>query len=228
VALATYKDLSVDAVDPAVLGAFWSAVLGLDLHPEGPGQVAHLTGPTPGHTIWHARVPEPKTVKHRVHLDVNVASVEELTRLGATVLDAGSFPWTVLADPEGGEFCAFVREGEIAAPLYEVVMDCADTAEACAELATWWADVLGARVEAVDPDGSSVEAIPGAPFEYLVLGVVPEPKTVKNRVHLDVTTPDLDALVAAGATVLRPQDDEIRWTVLADPAGNEFCAFLEA
>ena len=54
---------------------------------------------------------------------------------------------------------------------------------------------------------------------------MPEPKTGKNRVHLDVTTPDLAALVAAGATVLRPRDQEIRWTVLADPDGNEFCAF---
>ena len=54
---------------------------------------------------------------------------------------------------------------------------------------------------------------------------MPEPKTAKNRIHLDVTTDDVDALVAAGATVLRAQDDEIGWTVLADPHGNEFCAF---
>ena len=226
-ALATYKDLCVDAVEPGVLGAFWAAVLGLELHPEGPGQVCHLTGTTPGRTVWLARVPEAKSVKHRVHLDVNVSSVEELTRVGATVLDADSFPWTVLADPEGGEFCAFVREGGITAPLYEVVVDCADSSEACADLAAWWADVLGGRVGEPDPDGSEVQDIPGAPFEFLVFGRVPEPKTVKNRIHLDVTTADLDALVAAGAVVLRPQDDEIGWTVLADPAGNEFCAFVE-
>jgi predicted enzyme related to lactoylglutathione lyase len=56
---------------------------------------------------------------------------------------------------------------------------------------------------------------------------VPEPKTVKNRIHWDVLVDDLAALVSAGATILRPADDEIRWTVLADPEGNEFCAFLE-
>ena len=56
---------------------------------------------------------------------------------------------------------------------------------------------------------------------------MPEPKTAKNRIHLDVTTPDLDALVAVGAVVLRPQDQEIGWTVLADPDGNEFCAFVD-
>jgi glyoxalase superfamily protein len=56
---------------------------------------------------------------------------------------------------------------------------------------------------------------------------VPEPKTVKNRIHLDVTTGSVDDLVAAGATVLRAKDDEIGWAVLADPDGNEFCAFTD-
>jgi hypothetical protein len=36
---------------------------------------------------------------------------------------------------------------------------------------------------------------------------------------------DRDALLAAGATLLRAQDDDIRWDVLADPEGNEFCCF---
>jgi len=73
---------------------------------------------------------------------------------------------------------------------------------------------------------SYVEDIAGAPYESIDFAPVPEPKTVKNRVHLDVATSALDGLVAAGATVLRPQDDEIGWAVLADPDGNEFCAFL--
>jgi hypothetical protein len=38
-------------------------------------------------------------------------------------------------------------------------------------------------------------------------------------------TPDVGALAAVGASVLRVPDDEISWTVLADPDGNEFCAF---
>lgn len=62
---------------------------------------------------------------------------------------------------------------------------------------------------------------------FWVFTPVPEPKTVKNRVHWDVLLDDatVDDLVAAGATVLRRPDDEIDWTVLADPEGNEFCAF---
>jgi hypothetical protein len=54
---------------------------------------------------------------------------------------------------------------------------------------------------------------------------VPEPKTAKNRVHWDVTVADLAPLVDAGATVLREPDDDIDWHMLADPEGNEFCAF---
>ena len=58
--------------------------------------------------------------------------------------------------------------------------------------------------------------------------MVPEPKTVKNRVHLDLTAPDreaeVDRLVALGARRLRFVDkgDE-RWWIMADPEGNEFC-----
>ena len=62
------------------------------------------------------------------------------------------------------------------------------------------------------------------PWE-LVFGAVPEPKTVKNRIHWDVWG-DTSELLAAGATLLRARDDhEIGWDVLADPEGNEFCVF---
>ena len=224
--VATFKDLCLDAGDPGVLGAFWAAALDLELHTQESGDT-YLTGPTKEHTIWVNRVPEPKTVKHRMHLDLNVGSVDELTALGATVLDAESFRWTLMADPEGGEFCAFVREGEISQRLYEVAIDTADSAEAAHRIAAWWADVLGARLVDDDRGFSYVDRVPGAPFDSLDFAPVPEPKTVKNRIHLDVTTADVDDLVAAGATILRAKDDEIGWTVMADPDGNEFCAFTD-
>jgi hypothetical protein len=224
--LATFKDLCLDAVDPGVLGAFWAAALDLELHTQESGDT-YLTGPTEEHTIWVNRVPEPKTVKHRMHLDVNVGSVDELTALGATVLDAESFRWTLMADPEGGEFCAFVREGEISQRLYEIGIDTADSAEASHRIAAWWAEVLGGRLVDDDRGYSYVDRVPGAPFDELDFAPVPEPKTVKNRIHLDVTTADVDDLVAAGATILRAKDDEIGWTVMADPDGNEFCAFTD-
>jgi len=223
--LATYKDLCIDAVDPAVLGRFWAGALGLELHDAGPGSAGDvkLLGPTPQHTIWVNAVPEPRTVKQRVHLDLNVPSVDELRALGATVLD-DTLRWTVLTDPEGGELCAFVREGAIDHRLYEIVVDCPPESGEALRVAAWWGDVLGATLEE-DEDGVALAEVPGAPFDYLVFGPVPEPKTAKNRVHLDVTTPDLDLLLGAGATVLHTAEDR-PWTVLADPVGNEFCAFV--
>ena len=220
-ALATYQALCIDATDAPRLAAFWASALGLEQEVREDGVVA-LTG---RYAVWVNPVPEPRTVKHRMHLDLNTGSVEELVALGATVLDADSFRWTLMADPEGGEFCAFVREGEIAEPLYEIVVDTPDVPGHPQRIATWWADVLGAQVSDEEDGAAVVEGIPGAPFECIVFGRVPEPKTAKNRLHLDVTTSDLGLLVDAGATVLRPRGHDLPWTVMADPDGNEFCAF---
>lgn len=221
--LARFKDVCLDATDAALVGRFWAGVLDLDLSMQDSGD-AVLSGPTPQHTIWVNRVPEPRTVKQRVHLDVRSESVQRVVDLGARVLD-DSFAWTVTADPEGGEFCIFVSEQPPTQRLFEIVLDTADSAEASASVATWWGELLGAAVVHDERGFSYVHEIPAAPFDSLDFIPVPEPKTVKNRVHLDVLTGDLDALVDAGASVLRASDDEIGWTVLADPDGNEFCAF---
>lgn len=223
--IAAYKDLCIDAIDPVALGRFWAGVLGLELHTQD-GGAAYLTGAGPHETVWINRVEEAKTVKHRMHLDVNASSVEAVERLGATVLDADSFRWTVMADPEGGEFCVFVRTGEIPQRLYDIVVDTADSPAAAHRIAAWWGDVLDVEV-VDDPRGYSfVRNVPGLPCDGISFIPVPEPKTVKNRIHIDVTVDDVDDLVRAGATILRPRDEQIRWTVLADPGGNEFCAFV--
>ncbi len=223
-AIAAYKDLCIDAVDHERMARFWASALGLSLDAEGRwDDVVRLTGPTPRHTVYVNRVPEPVTVKQRVHLDLHAGSVDEVLGLGATPQDLESFRWKVLRDPEGGELCVFEREEVPGYRLYEVGVDAREPER----IAVWWADVLGAEV--VHEEGwSGVANIPGAPFECFAFAAVPEPKTVKNRIHWDVTTRDLGLLTGDGATVLRPQDDEIGWTVLADPEGNEFCAFLES
>ena len=219
--LASYKDMCIDAVDPERLGRFWASVLDLELNLRG-GDPAPLTGPTKQHTIWVNPVPEPKAVKHRVHIDVIASSVEEVVALGAAVVDDRSFPWTVMTDPEGGELCVFVREGEITQRLHELVVDCAEPHE----IAAWWAGVLGGSVVDSERGFSYVDQVPGAPFDSIAFLPVHEPKAVKNRIHIDVATPHVDALVTVGATVVRPMDGEIDWHVLADPEGNEFCAFI--
>ena len=223
-ALARFQDLCLDVTDEGLQRSFWSAALGLTPR-EGRSDPAQLEGATPQQCLWLNTVPEPRTVKHRVHLDVDTESVEALEALGATVLVPATDAqhWTVMADPEGGEFCAFVRPPERLRPyrLYEVVVDCADPQR----MARWWGEVLGLPVGGdAEHDWWWLEAgSPAAfPFESLVFVPVPEPKRAKNRLHWDVQAPSLDALVAAGATVLGEQP---HWTVVADPEGNEFCAF---
>ncbi len=122
--------------------------------------------------------------------------------------------WTLLADPEGGELCAFVREPAKlpAYRLYEVVVD----AEDHQAISRWWADRFG--VEAMhDREGgfSWIERAPGMPWE-LVFQAVPEPKTVKNRIHWDLRGVT-EEFVAAGAHLQRRHDHEIGWDVLTDP-----------
>lgn len=221
-AIARFKDLCMDAGDPARLGAFWAAVLGRTWEAKEDGD-GLLTGPTPEHTIWVNRVPEARTVKQRVHLDIYARDLADLEALGSTVVEPrhGSRTWTVMADPEGGEFCAFLRPDLPAERLHGLVVDSADPAAQ----AQWWAGIYGVSVT---DNGSwfTLEAVPGMPISTMDFVPVPEPKAVKNRIHWDVTVPRLAPLVEAGASVLREPDDDIGWHVLADPEGNEFCAFV--
>ncbi len=172
-------------------------------------------------------MPEPKTVKHRVHLDVGTRDLDALRELGADVMaePGGDRSWWTLADPERGEFCVFMDDAPAGLPASwtALVVDCAD-AEAQAR---WWSGFLGGH-DASD-EGSAwrrLPDVPDAPFDWLLFIPVPEPKMAKNRVHWDVDTADVAALVAHGARVLREPDGEVDWHVLADPEGNEFCAFL--
>lgn len=227
--LATFKDLCIDAADATTLARFWGGLLGLAVELQADGD-AVLRGAAPTETIWVNRVPEPKVVKHRVHLDVRARSLEPIVGLGATILhpaEESGHAWTVCADPEGGEFCVFVRPDAPAdrpARVTELVVDTADSASSQA-LAGWWADVLGGRLT---DDGRGfwwVEDVAGLPFETFDVVPVPEPKTVKNRIHWDVTSADLPALVDRGAAVLAEPTERTPWTVCADPQGNEFCVF---
>jgi hypothetical protein len=213
-----FKDLVVDVTDLGAAAAFLGPLLGLEVEEEREA-VLRLGDGVDEHVVWLNLVGEEPTVKNRVHLDVDVATVAEVLAAGARVVD-DSQPWTVLTQDQAGELCAFVRPPERLRRyrLYELVVDCADHQR----VAAWWADRFGVAVQS---DGENVwlEGGDGPPWE-LVFNTVPEPKTVKNRVHWDVvgSTPDL---LAAGATLLRARDDEIRWDVLADVEGNEFCVF---
>jgi len=102
----------------------------------------------------------------------------------------------------------------------------------CRALAGFWAEALSWRVTYEDGHQSVVEPPEGSPeadvAPDLLFVEVPDDKTAKNRLHLDLRPADqaaeVNRLIALGA---RPatigQDDEVKWRVLADPEGNEFC-----
>ena len=142
---------------------------------------------------------------------------------------------------------------------FQVTLDCADPHT----LADWWAETLGWQVEPSDEafirrmisagyatesdtklhDGVLVwkecaaiahpEGLQRAP--RMLFQLVPEPKTVKNRMHLDVrigtddVEPTVAGLVARGATFLHNgRQGPNTWVTLADPEGNEFCVSQSA
>ncbi len=107
--------------------------------------------------------------------------------------------------------------------LGNVTFDCEDPLK----VAGFWSSALGRPVK----EGSSeffagIEGGEGRP--NMLFLKVPEPKTVKNRVHLDLEADDreteVERLVGLGATRMAEKDEwGVRWTVMADVEGNEFC-----
>ncbi len=139
---------------------------------------------------------------------------------------------------------------------FQLTVDCAEPHV----LADWWADALGWVVEPIDEDfirrmvaegyatddqttthrgvlvwkeGQAISPPKDStdvPFRRVLFQQVPEPKTVKNRLHFDVRVgadkveAEFQRLTAAGATFLhRGSQGPSRWITVADPWGNEFC-----
>jgi hypothetical protein len=132
--MAPKLQVAIDAADPRALGSFWCAVLdyieqpppdgfvtweealtafGVDM--SDPNRAFAIVDPAgEGPRFFFAKVPEGKSAKNRLHLDVNVgaerimAKVDELIALGATLVgdfDEPAGRWVTLRDPEGNEFC---------------------------------------------------------------------------------------------------------------------------
>jgi predicted enzyme related to lactoylglutathione lyase len=104
----------------------------------------------------------------------------------------------------------------------QVIVDATDPVT----LGRWWADALGWAV--VDEDDDAIEIRPTRDrLPGLLFVAAPEPKTVKNRLHLDFRPDDRDVeverLLGLGATHVDVGQGEQTWVVLADPEGNEFC-----
>ncbi|MFG3028879.1 VOC family protein [Streptomyces sp. NPDC048253] len=235
--------VNIKAVDGSAVGRFWAGALGWSAYSPG---VTTYVGPAGG-LVWPdpvalgidvVPVPEPKTTtKNRVHLDLATTSlahqaelVVRLKELGATTVHVGQgdVPWTVLADPEGNEFCV-LEPREIyrdTGPIATVVVDCVDPRA----MARFWGEATDWTVHDVTDDHASLRSAKGAGGPYLEFLRTPGVKTVPDRVHLDLLpypgddkAAEVDRLRALGATDLDLGQGDVPWTCLTDPEGHEFC-----
>jgi len=105
-----------------------------------------------------------------------------------------------------------------------LTIDCRDPRR----LATFWTQALGYELKEATDDEADIVDPSGHSWPLLFL-VVPEGKSMKNRLHLDIRPPrsmaeEVERLEAAGATVQRRVDEHGSfWTIMQDPEGNEFC-----
>lgn len=134
-----FRNVTVDCRDPLALGRFWAAVLGWNVYfdDDPPVLVAPSFPPPVGPTMLFLPVPEPRTVKNRVHVDLAPTDrtrdeeVARLLGLGATLVEdhrdetGAGLGWVWLADPEGNDFCvelsAEERASTHAAKLFRII-----------------------------------------------------------------------------------------------------------
>ncbi|MFF3741169.1 VOC family protein [Streptomyces sp. NPDC002566] len=232
----------VKALDPSAVGRFWAEALGWSAYSPG---VTTYVGPAGG-LVWPdpvvvgidvVPVPEAKTTaKNRMHLDLATTSaahqaelVARLRSLGATPVDVGQgdVPWTVLADPEGNEFCV-LEPREVyrdTGPIAAIVVDCADPRA----MARFWGEATDWTMLEVSDEQAVLRSAKGV-GPYLEFLRAPDVKTVPDRVHLDLLpypgddpVAEADRLRALGATDLDVGQGAVPWTCMTDPDGHEFC-----
>ncbi|MFI5695360.1 VOC family protein [Kribbella sp. NPDC051586] len=231
----------IQARDNSAVGRFWAEALGWKVTGDKPEETnvepEGVTYPDPSAIVIDL-VPgaRPKTVKNRVHLDLATTStthqeelIAHLRTLGATPVDIGQGDvlWTVLADPEGNEFCVLEPRPVYSdpGPIAAVAVDCVDPRA----MAQFWSQATDWTLHEVTDDFASLRSSKGV-GPYLEFLRSTDPKTGQDRIHLDLRPylgDDHEAeaarLRALGATDLDIGQGDVPWTVLADPEGNEFC-----
>ena len=114
--------LTFDRASPVTVAAFWAAALGYEMDPTSNDEEGAFIGDATGRAkgMFFQQVPEPKTAKNRVHLDVRPTGsmqeeVDRLVAIGASVRGVIEHPdsfWTQMRDVEGNEFCVLRGPGD--------------------------------------------------------------------------------------------------------------------
>ena len=238
--------IAMNAQDEIALGRFWGQVLGWQTSSEGPGVInlepEGLDYPDPvALYVDVLRVPEPKTVRNRVRVDLATTSADHQVDLIARVKDLGATlagpgeggaGGTELVDPEGNEFRVLEPRSlyRDTGPIAAVVVDCADPRA----MARFWGQATDWTVHEVTDAHALLRSSKGV-GPYLEFVRSDQAKSVKNRVHLDLRpypgddqAVEVERLRALGATDVDLGQGDAPWTVLADPEGNEFCVLTPA
>lgn len=116
-----WEQVVVDAADPVALGRWWAEALGWVVVEDSPDEFEIRPAPDRLPGLLFGTSSDRKVGKNRLHLDfrpphreAEKAEVAWLLALGARYADVGQTgdePWTVLADPEGNEFCVLAARG---------------------------------------------------------------------------------------------------------------------
>lgn len=229
-------NLCFDSTDPLRLARFWASALSWEIYDETQPEIGVL--PTDGtrFILVFLPVPESKTTKNRIHLDLVSESVDDqreivdrLIGLGARHIAIGQgsdADHVVLADPDGNEFCIVLR-GEFFADtglIGAIVFEPANPATG-----HFWAQAMGWPV-VYDRDGDVALRAPDGRGPFITFGPPGGTKTGKHRLHLDLAPPadgdqatEVDRLIALGACRIGIGQGDVPWVVLADPDGNELC-----
>jgi hypothetical protein len=229
--------LCFDANDPMVLARFWAATLHWDIYHETDDEIVLV--PTDGTRFLFSffPVPEPKTAKNRIHVDLVSESpehrsemVDRLVALGARRVDVGQprdADHVVLADPEGNELCVVVRSDFLATTglIGAIAFEPADPV-----VGRFWSEATGWPI-VYDQHGDTAIREPDGRGPFVTFGPpAGAAKEGKNRLHLDIAPPaggdqaaEVERLIALGARRIDIGQGEVSWVVLADPEGNEFC-----
>jgi Glyoxalase-like domain len=230
--------LCFDANEPLRLARFWAAALSWDIDDESDEEISLV--PTDGtrFRLVFLPVPEPKSEKNRIHLDLVSESrehqaemVDRLTSLGAQRIDVGQgsdAEHVVLGDPEGNELCVVLR-GEFLATtglIGAIVFEPADHPV----VGRFWSEATGWPI-VYDRDGDIAIRDPSGRGPFITFGPpVEATKSAKNRLHLDIAPPadgdqdaEVERLIGLGARRIDIGQGDVPWVVMADPQGNEFC-----